>query len=110
MANPDASRAAQTALAAHARFAMRDVLVTIPRRFASMMPRLTPGARPKSSALTIRRFAGVGVSPDMPARFDRPDRFDIPSAYTNHHIVQVDRGADVAGQERDHITHLQRLV
>ena len=48
-------RASWTAASNARELAIKVVEVTIPSRWASMIPRLTPAVRPKSSALTIRR-------------------------------------------------------
>jgi hypothetical protein len=48
------ARANSTAESNAAPLANKDVLVTIPLRFASAMPRFTPSAHPKSSAFTIK--------------------------------------------------------
>src|SRR5690606_33245007 len=81
---------------------MRVVELTMPPAWQSMIARLMPGERPKSSALTISRR-----SPDMPPRLDRPNGFHAAVAHADHDIVQVDRRADVAGDQPNDVAHLQ---
>src|SRR5208337_3013523 len=57
------SRIPATASSNAAPLAIRLVEVTIPRRWASMMPRLTPRVIPRSSALTTSCFTASGVAP-----------------------------------------------